>query len=148
MNKATEVHLNLLTMSYDDICDEIKKLEDEKAKVRAELITTFDKAIREEYPGVDDPTDMGFQYVNTVNGLVYKKTTAVVGTKFDGEKFFNETGRGELVTRKVSYTLDEKKAEKACQEEPELYPLLAKYTTPGKTQVRIYTGKAATDSDL
>lgn len=140
--------LNLLTVTYDDLCEQLKELEERKVSLRQDLIKAFDDAIKQDYPGVDDPADMGYQYVNPFNGMVYKKSTAVVGTKFDGEKFFNDTGRGELVTRKVSYTLDEKQAEKACQQDPDLYPLLAKYTTPGKVQVRIYQGKAATEADL
>lgn len=143
-----DLELNILTLSYDSVCEDIKELEEQKQELRSDLIELYNMALKRDFPHIEDPTNENYQFVNPINNLVYKKSVAEVGTKFEAEKYLKDNGETPFIKSKTVFSLDEKAAEKACREEPDLYARLAAYTVTGKKQVRIYQGTKATESDL
>lgn len=111
--------------------------------------------IEENYPGwriiqyepdqiviEEDPSQMKFEWM-TDDGYQIGRTTAIVGTKFDYEYLRENSPQlyNEIVETKTVYELNEKKAQKILEENPEYLPVLQNSTKLGKIQLRMSSPK-------
>jgi len=94
----------------------------------------------------EDPAQMRFTWT-TEDGYQISRTTAVVGTQFDYDKL-HDTDRElfeQIVDMKITYVLDEKKAQSIIEERPEVLPILQESTKLGKVQLRMSSPKKVVD---
>jgi ElaB/YqjD/DUF883 family membrane-anchored ribosome-binding protein len=94
----------------------------------------------------EDPSQMRFTWT-TEDGYQINRTTAIVGTRFDFDRF-RETHPDifdSIVEVKTVYELNEKKAQKLIEEHPEYLPDLQSSTKLGKIQLRMSSPKKVVD---
>lgn len=90
----------------------------------------------------EDPTKIKFVWTNE-EGFQCSRNSAVVGARFDTEKFVKENpdiSQLVMVERTV-YEFDEKKAEEMIDSDPSLLPIFQKYALPGKIQMKLGSPK-------
>ena len=128
---------------------------EEKCASRADA----EKFVKENHPGwrisqydknqiviEEDPEEMKFEWVNP-EGYQLSRTTAVVGTTFDYSKLeeYNPEIFDRIVEKKIVYELNEKRAMKVIEENPEYLPILQDATKLGKIQLRLSSPKKVED---
>lgn len=94
----------------------------------------------------EDPREMKFEWVNP-EGYQLSRTTAVVGTTFDYLKLeeYNSEIFEQIVDKKIVYELNEKKAMKMIEENPEYLSVLQDASKVGKIQLRMSSPKKVED---
>jgi hypothetical protein len=128
---------------------------EEKCASRADA----EKLVKDGYPGwrisqydenqiviEEDPVEMKFEWINP-EGYQLSRTTAVVGTTFDYSKLeeHNPEIFEQIVEKKIVYELNEKKAMRIIDENPEYLSVLQEATKLGKIQLRLSSPKKVED---